>query len=168
MGYEEDLKRFRSNVEKSLQELTSNKTLDLISKKTAEIITRRTRLGSGVEETGARKTPLAKLASSTKKSRSYKRSRGQLSDKTSPNKSNLTETGEMLDSIKGRAINRMIEISPTGQRNKRLAAYHQLGRTSPTIMPSRKFLNLSFEDIRQLTAAMQDEFTKILNRVFGK
>ena len=163
-----DLKKFKEDLERAIDELSSAKTLTPIAKQTAEIIRRRTRLGQGVEETGAKKSPLAPLAASTKASRKKKSKQGKLSDKTSPNKSNLTESGEMLDSIAGRAMNRLIEISPTGARNKKLAAYHQLGRSSPSAMPARKFLNLSAEDIRQLTAVMQDEFTNILNRVFRK
>lgn len=165
MAIEQDMKKFRLKVERSLNELTSQSNLSPIATDLTEIIRRRTRLGYGVEKTGQPKQKLQPLASSTVRSRARKKSHGALSEKTSPKKSNLTETGQMLDSLRGRAINKLIEIGPTGDRNKKLTAYHQLGNAK---LPKRRFLNLAREDIRQLTAVMQDRFSIILEKVFGK
>ncbi|RTL05197.1 hypothetical protein EKK58_08595 [Candidatus Dependentiae bacterium] len=168
MSYEKDLQKFARQAEKAIDELISSKTLTPIAQKAAEIIKRRTRLGQGVAASGEKKKALAPLADSTKLSRKKKQKRGELSDLTTPNRSNLTETGEMLESLEGRAINKLIEVSVKGDRNKKLAAFHTLGRSSPTFMPKRPFLNLAMEDIKQLTAVLQDEFTNILNKVFKK
>lgn len=167
MGYPEDLEKFRKQVEQALGELISQSTLGPIAIETKNIIQRRTRLGKGVEESGAPKTPLAALAESTKQSRKYKKARGVLSDKTSANKSNLTETSEMLGSLRGYARKKAkagtIDVQPTGDRNRKLAAIHTLGGPK---LPKRAFLNLAAEDIKQLTAVLQDKFSEILDKVF--
>ena len=167
MGYPEDMEKFRKLIDTSMKELINQQTLGPIAIELKNIIQRRTRLGSGVEQTGAPKTPLAELASSTKKGRARKKELGLLSDKTSPNKSNLTETGQMLNSLRGYARKKAdagtIDIQPTGDRNKKLAAIHTLGNPE---LPKRRFLDLSLQDIKQLTAVLQDKFSEILDRVF--
>lgn len=165
MAYDEDLKKFNKKVEKALDDLTNSKNLSSIANDLAFVIKRRTRLGYGVEKSGDNKEKLAALKTSTVASRKKKKKKGNLAQETSPTKSNLTESGQMLNSLQGRAINKMIEIGPTGDRNKKLTAYHQLGNTK---MAARKYLNLAKEDIKQLTATMQDRFSIILDKVFGK
>lgn len=163
MGYDEDMDKFRKKIDQSLAQLLSQQTLGPIAVELKNIIQRRTRLGSGVDQTGAPKTPLADLASSTKLSRQRKKTAGLLSDKTSPNKSNLTETGQMLDSLKGSSRKGEIIVEPTGDRNKKLSAIHTLGGPK---LPKRRFLDLAAQDIKQLTATLQDKFSEILDRVF--
>lgn len=167
MGYPEDMERFRKLVDQAMNELISQQTMGPVAIELKNIIQRRTRLGSGVEQTGAQKTPLAELASSTKLSRQRKKAAGLLSDKTSPNKSNLTETGQMLNSLRGYARKKAkagtIDVQPTGDRNRTLAAIHTLGGPK---LPKRRFLDLAAQDIKQLTVVLQDKFSEILDRVF--
>lgn len=69
----------------------------------AKEVRRRTRLGRGVQRTGARSFKLAGLKESTIRSRRRTQNAGELSTDTSPTKSNLTETGQLLDAIDGRS-----------------------------------------------------------------
>jgi phage gpG-like protein len=167
MPADEDMNRFRAKLEKSLATLISQQTLSPIAIELKNIIQRRTRLGSGVEESGQPKVPLAPLAPSTRRSRKYKKGLGKLSELTSPNKSNLTETSQMLGSLRGYARKNAtagtIDIQPTGDRNRKLAAIHTLGGPK---LPKRPFLNLSAQDIKQLTAVLQDKFSEILEKIF--
>lgn len=167
MPIEEDLKKFKEKLDKSLNTLISQQTLSPIAIELKNIIQRRTRLGSGVEETGQPKVPLAPLAPSTKKARKYKKGLGKLSELTSPNKSNLTESSQMLGSLRGYARKNAtagtIDVQPTGDRNKKLTAIHTLGGPN---LPKRAFLNLSAQDIKQLTAVLQDKFSEILEKIF--
>lgn len=165
MSVKDDLTKFKERIIESLEQLTSTKELGPIATDTAEIIRRRTRLGSGVESTGAAKSPLAKLKQSTIAARTRKKKQGKLSDKTSPKKSNLTDTSEMLESLQGRAINGLISVAPTGERNKRVAGYAIQGSAT---RPKRKFLDLGKEDIKQVQVKLQDRFIKILDSVFRK
>lgn len=167
MPIEEDLKKFKEKLDKSLNTLISQQTLSPIAIELKNIIQRRTRLGSGVEESGQPKVPLAPLAPSTKKARKYKKGLGKLSELTSPNKSNLTESSQMLGSLRGYARKNAaagtMEVTPTGDRNRKLTAIHTLGGPN---LPKRPFLNLSAQDIKQLTAVLQDKFSEILEKIF--
>jgi len=167
MPADEDMKKFKAKLDKSLDDLISQQTLSPIAIELKNIIQRRTRLGSGVEESGQPKVPLAPLATSTKQARKYKKGLGKLSELTSPNKSNLTESSAMLGSLRGYARKNAkagtMEVKPTGDRNKKLAAIHTLGGVN---LPKRAFLNMSAQDIKQLTAVLQDKFSEILDRIF--
>lgn len=163
MPVEEDINKFKLKVEQALKDLTAEDNLKTFGQDLRDIIVRRTRLGYIVPSTNAPKEKMEALAPSTKKQRKYKQKKGDLSDLTSPNKANLTLTGEMLNSLTSETKQGVISISPKGDRNKKLAAYHQEGNSK---MPSRPFLDLSYEDVRQLTVKMQDAFTKILDKIF--
>ena len=97
------------------------KALKAFEKEIPEQIRKRTRLGGGVEVRdkktglGGRRTTLEKLATSTKEYRSfYARS---LHPQTSPSKSNLTATGQLLDSLEGRKRpGDIIKVSAEGRR----------------------------------------------------
>jgi hypothetical protein len=89
----EKLQQIRRKVESTLAD---NKDLDFLLKEIPMQIEKRTRLGKGVSDTGE----LIKL---NPLSEGYvkQRKKGKLSSLTSPKKSNLTRTGEMLSSIFG-------------------------------------------------------------------
>lgn len=134
----------------------------------ATIIRRRTLLGFGVEENGGARRRLKKLSGSYIEQRQGRavywtgkngkvrrvptsakfRSRLRLSTKTTPGKSNLTLSGQLLDSIKatvqgpGRGF-----IAPDGSRtdgftNQEIATFVEEA--------GREFLNLSNNEIKQL------------------
>jgi hypothetical protein len=102
----------------------------------AGMIRLRTRLGSGVSSPGADKEPLKPLAESTIQARKgkiafyeapngkripYPRSKShdpvKLSEFTTPSKSNLTRTGQLLDSHGVKSVSQgSVTIGPTGTR----------------------------------------------------
>lgn len=159
-----DLSKFKQKLLKVLDEQKSEAYLKQIAVEFANVIRDRTRLGYGVNEQGGSKVKLKALSPVTIEARRYKKKRGELSDKTSPTKSNLTDTGQLLDSLKGRAINKLIQISPEGSRkgsslsNAAVASYvEDAGRT---------FLDLSSQDIKKLTSMVQDQLNEIVNKTF--
>lgn len=164
MGVKEDMDSFQSKVSKALEDLVSPQNLKPIANDLAEIIRRRTRLGSGVDSSGGKKSPLKALKQSTVDSRKSKQTRGLLSDKTSPRKSNLTDTAQLLDSLQAKVVSKQIEISPVGNRKDGNLSNAQVGAYVESA--GRKFLNLGLEDIKQLTAVMQDSFNSIVNKIF--
>lgn len=90
------LKDRLKTLEKEVSKNINPKVFDFILTEVPETIRKRTLLGKGVPSEGAANTSLKSLSKSYKKFRSkYK----QLSNKTTPNKSNLTLTGKMLDDI---------------------------------------------------------------------
>lgn len=185
-----------SSAEKALREckrIAAKKSqLQPIADLAAELIVTRTALGKGADTDGGTPVKLAPL------SESYKAVRGKkvrfltnkktkkifaapgktvnLSSLTSPGKSNLTATRQMLDSIYGQASDGRIEVTVDDARgpdllgnsssvtNSELIAIHERGATishpSGTTMkiPARPFFHLTKDQLDRLGR----EFRKVL------
>lgn len=146
-----------------------------LAEKTADQIRTRTRLGFGVDENG-RQERLKPLAESYREQRKgniafftnqfgvkipfVPKTKPKLSSLTTPSKSNLTNTSQMLDSIKGKAKNGVMFISITGLRrdgftNKEIADFvEDQGRT---------FFNLTNAEKNQLAREIKNRILKNLN-----
>lgn len=96
----------RKRVELVLQQVQTEENLGALGKVIAEQIKKRTRLGYGVEEQGDPQQKLKALSDDYKDWR--KKNKGKLSSATTVSKSNLTQTGEMLDSIQSRVEGKSI------------------------------------------------------------
>lgn len=105
---------------------------------TANMIRVRTRKGKGVATEGGAIKPLRKLEKSTVE----RRKRKQLHPETKPSKSNLTETGQMLDSIEGSGKKGEAVISYSNQEAANKAGFNR---------KKRPFENLSRGEIRKIT-----------------
>jgi len=144
------------------------------------IVRRRTLLGFGVPSNGASRVKLKPLSESYKDQRAGKvvfytdklgrvrrvktsagfKSRISLSDRTTPSKSNLTLSFQMLASLRGKVtgIGSGV-VEPTGTRSD--------GMTNAQIAQfvteqGREFLNLSNNEIKQLEIFIQDIGLEIL------
>lgn len=159
MSTESDLKKFKDKIDKALDELVAPKTLKTIGDFEAGLVKRRSRLGYGVPQDGGNKVKFADLSPITVASRKKKK----LASETTPKKSNLTETGKLLNDLVSKIEGRSTIIGHTKDRNKRIGAFHQTGGGK---LPQRRYLGLAKEDIKQITAQMQDIFTDILNKLF--
>lgn len=111
-----------------------------------EMIKTRTRLGSGVPELGKAQQKLAPLADTTKVKRKREKAAGRLSSKTTPAKSNLTQTGELLDNIKFITSGKTLEIYIAGDRNRKVATY---------VADARPFFTLSKSEVSRLADVIQ-------------
>jgi hypothetical protein len=116
-----------------------------------ERIRKRTRLGYGVSALGANQNPLEKLADSTIRKRKNLNRRGKLSGDTKPNKSNLTESGQLLDSLEVRANGTTVEIFVSGTRNQTIFSYN---------VGTRPFLNPTRQDLKALANLIETEIRK--------
>ncbi len=159
MSVEKDLDAFNKKIQKALDELIGPKTLKTIGNFEAGLIKKRSRLGYGVPKDLGPKQKFADLATSTVKARKKKKLAGE----TTAKKSNLTETGQLLNDLVSSIEGRSTIIGHTKDRNKRIGAFHQTGGSN---LPQRRYLGLATEDLKQIKAQMQDIFTDILNRLF--
>lgn len=91
---------FRKKLEKALLKVLSQTKMKSWMDETAADIKKRTRLGSGVEKDLDSKSSLKRLSDSYKQFRK-RNPHGELAESTTANKSNLTYSGQMLDSISG-------------------------------------------------------------------
>jgi len=142
-----------------LKDVSEPKNIQKYAEQAASMIKLRTRLGMGVSKDGGDKKALKKLASSTKVSRVRKSKTGKLSSDTSPGKSNLTETGQLLDSIEVISISKgQVRIGPKGKRRDGLSNPEVAGYVTAQ---GRPFNNLSKVEIKRI----QDQMTRDLNKL---
>lgn len=124
--------KFQEAMTKALDKLGDVENMEVFGLVAADMIRTRTRLGSSVRGDGEAKTPLKPLSDSYKAFRagkiafftkagivrSYVPDHGpELSSFTTPTKSNLTLTGQMLDSLNITSVARNeVKIEPSGVR----------------------------------------------------
>lgn len=154
------IKRINAAVTESIKP----RELEPVGRFAVDIIVKRTRLGYGVSRNYGFKEQLKRL------SKSYVKYRGRVSlgELTTPKKSNLTLTGQMLRSMAViSAVPGKVEIGPTGNRRKRgneektptnaaVAAYQEdQGRT---------FNRMSIYEIQQVLRFYRRSFGDLLNK----
>jgi len=157
-----DLAGIKINLENTIKKIQKRQNMEVLAKEGAELIKKRTRLGKGVDPNG-NQTKLTKLAKSTVKQRKKK----DLSSLTSPGKSNLTQSGKMLDGIYGRSkgdgVGEILINNKShegGLTNRELAEIHDQG-LNPKI-PKREFFNLSTSEQNAIRKILRDLIRKLL------
>lgn len=145
-----DFKKAFKNLENIVKGISSKDSLEEIGAEVVEMVKKRTQLGYGVEDTGKTKKKLTKLEDSTIKSRKQK----NLSGMTEPKKSNLTETGDMLDDIKvTKSSNGELEIGFGSDFSQKKANWN----TNPTKHPNKRpFMALSNVEIKRVKDKIQE------------
>ena len=113
-----DTKRWRDAVKKVIPEITKPAQMRKYGELAAGMIKLRTRLGSGLAYDGADKQKLKPLKPSTVERRKSLKEKGRLSGETSPRKSNLTQSGQLLDSVQvTNAGVATVSVGPRGGRD---------------------------------------------------
>lgn len=147
----------KADLTKVFKEASSSKNMKAIGSQAAEIIRRRTRLGYGVEKNEGKRERLKPLSPKYIE----KRKQNTLSSQTTPRRSNLTFTGELLDSIEAHdATQGEVQVGPRGARsdggpdNEKLAEYVRDA--------GRPFNNLSATEIKQLTQFFEEIIEKLI------
>lgn len=153
-------------IERIFKTAASPREMRELGEQAVQDVRKRTRLGYGVEEDGKARYKLQGLSSSYIEKRRRYKSRNILSDKTSASKSNLTLSGQMLDSLRVlKANTRSVEIGPFGNRkafppgsrakrvgNKKVSDFVQA--------KGRVYLNLSDLEIKKLARYYQNQILK--------
>ena len=157
------MKSIINNVGRHIIRLSRDrKILKLIADAGAKIIQIRTSQGFGVDQDEGSKKELRKLKASTIKQR--KRYKDRLASGVGPDKSRLTFTGQMIDSIKGKvASNKAIvylkgKHKNTSLSNEELAAIHE--------DTGRKFMHFSNKEIEVIRGIARREIKNALKKLF--
>lgn len=173
-------------IEFALNFLNKKSTLNAIGKLIVRMITVRTRTGFGVARTGAARKRLAKLSKGYIEARKGKplfltntitkkvfsnrdgnkakyTTAMKLSGMTSASKSNLTQTGEMIDNLTHSVSGNKISVSPSGRDAKQKAEWAEDGSSN---RPQRPFLHLSNNELKQIRQFIQGEIGKALRQKF--
>lgn len=131
MASKSDLAKARNRakmlaMKSAAEEVRSPENMKKYGEMVAAMIKLRTRLGDSVKAEGADKVPLKALSTKRPKSggpsyvevRERDERMGRLSDQTSPRKSNLTRTGQLLDSEAVKSVSTgKVTVGPTGDRD---------------------------------------------------
>ncbi len=158
-----DTKRLRDAIKNALPDITKASQMRKYGELAAGMIKLRTRLGSGVAYDGADKQKLKSLKPSTVDRRSKLKEAGRLSGETSPRKSNLTQSGQLLDSVQvTNAGVATVSVGPKGGRddgltNQKVAEYVTDG--------GRPFNSLSKIETKRLHDEVKRNLREAIKRV---
>lgn len=158
--------KLQNDLTKKLEEMAKQITLpkntrqlEVIGQLAVDLIVKRTRLGFGVKKNGGKRFRLASLTEGYVK----QRKKGGLSSFTRPKKSNLTRTGQMLESVKILKLSRgVITVGPQGKRND--------GKSNDDIAiwnakrKGRSFIYISDNEYNQLRRAYRKMFGDLLKK----
>ena len=155
-AFQRDFKKSNTKIMKELKD-----TLPDIGDAMIEEIQKRTKLGYGVDDNYGSKSPLKKLSDA------YKRQRKNmnLGERGKWNKSNLTLTGSMLESLKARTnkSSYTVTVRPTGSDEKGVSNARKAGQQEKD---GRPFLYLSTPEIKRISKVLREALDKIVKRLF--
>ena len=160
-----DLKKIIKRIEKTLGVAVTKKQMQDLGEFARDLIVKRTRLGYGVPDELKEKARLAALAPSYIKQRKQM----NLASTTRPGRSNLTQTGQMLESLKVIVKNGAALITPHGTRddgktNLEVATYNAIGDLSRN-RPPRVFNQISRSEYNQIMRFYRRSFTDLLKKI---
>lgn len=157
-----DLKRIIRNMRRDIGFSVARNSMRKLGLLAIDIIAERTRRGYGVARTGGRKERLKSLSPPYVKYR--KRNARKLAATTSPGRSNLTFTGQLLRSLVVKvATNRRVTWGPNRRKRQviRGLTNEQVGEFVSGIRP---FNNLSESEIALLVKRLDRNLQKRLKR----
>lgn len=149
-------KRKLSNIEQLVREKGFRKDLADLGRR---IIFTRTKLGKGVKKNAKAPTKLKKLSPDYKAFRQVFKPIGSLG---TPNKSNLTYTGEMLDSLKSETTLRGFRVFIPKSKRKDGETNSEVAKS---VSRQRPFLRFAQTEMRQLENFINDEFERRLEKL---
>lgn len=144
-------------AERALKDASSKSQLETLGQEAKALIQKRTRLGGGVESSLGPRTQLKKLSEPYKKQRRKLKRDSKLSDTTTPAKSNLTQTGQMIESIDVNVSNGKVSLFFSNTKAKLKAKWVQDG--------GRGFFNISKPEFNQLQKNLQERVQSILKKL---
>ena len=150
-----DLKQVVNSLQRRFSRPLSKKELREVGDLSSEAIFNRTKKGFGVKTTGGNPSRLLKLSDQYIQ---FRRQFKSLASDTSPSKSNLTLTGQMLESIGTKKVRQgtrgkaLVLVAVQGRKNINKALW-QADR-------KRIFMNLSKKELREITEFMTKAIKK--------
>lgn len=151
-----DFKDLQNKIDAVIKNVGSLPRMVKVANETKKMVQERTRQGFGVKKTDTNKVRLKKLSPSYKKRRKKLQKKGLLSDKTTPNKSNLTQKGEMIDTLKTQVSRNKAEVKVNGDKNQKKAKQQAKA--------GRKFMDLSKTELKKvlniIKQDIKDDITK--------
>lgn len=151
------IKDFARNFEKKMSETLEKATSKAVLEEGRDLVVadikRRVTLGFGVEQTGKGKVRFKRLSDSYITARTRYLDLGK---NAKPKKSNLHQTGQMIEEDLGGVVDdKKIIIGMQSDRSARVAAF---------VEKTRPFLNLSGAEIKKITKFFRLQITEIFKK----
>ncbi len=161
------MSRILNKIKTTFEQVAKGNALKATAHFAADIVVKRTRLGYGVFKHLGPKGKFMPLAPLTIKARTHKSKMGMLSGLTRPKRSNLTETGQMLDSIDAIKRGDKWYIQPTGRRRDGLTNYEvaYFAHKGSRNRPPRPFMNISGAEQSQIVRFYRRNFTALIKKL---
>lgn len=154
-----NISRVLKGIRDRFDRAADSKEMRRLGDKAAEMIRIRTRLGYGVPRDDAKRRKLKSLQPTTIEQRILLSQRGLMSQFTRPRRSNLTATGQLLDSLQTiKARGKQVIIGPKGSR-------WDTDLTNPEVSEfvsrqGRPYLHLTALEVKKLARFYQNEIVK--------
>lgn len=150
-----------SDIEKAILNALGDKAvLNLIGTTAVRAIKRRTKTGKGVPDNFARSQKLPEFKQSTIKRRQYAKRAGELTGEgATVKKTNVTRTGELLNSVTYEISGNSVDIKLKDDANVKKAG-HLLG-----INKGYQFMRVSKNEFRQLTEVVSARVSAAIKRL---
>lgn len=141
------VKEMRKKLETVLEDTINKELMSEIGELVAKTVKDRTRDGFGVSENYENKKALKPLTAATKRIRTGVQKKGQLSSQTTPETSNLTRSGRMLNNIGYNASDKEVIILPKGKEQLK----------ARDVSKDRPFMNLSKQEINTVIKLIKNK-----------
>jgi len=174
MSAKSDLNKIFQRITDTVEDLATSNQLRVLGREAGRLIKQRTRFGGkgSVDVAGANLGKLKNISKTTKKYRDFYRSIIH-SSAAGGSKSNLTFTGQLLDSMKVRVLNKTkVEIGPAGPRKpfrgfgltkrKRTSTTPSNEQVAEFVSEERPFNHLSKLEQGKLVKFYQRTFDRLL------
>jgi hypothetical protein len=159
----QQITRISREISASLNSTIDSNFMRQVGEEAKWLIFVRTKLGYGVGSQGGVKQKLKPLSPFYIELRKILKKESMLDPSTSPKKSNLTNTGQMLASIQvKRASNGIVWLGPMGYRDDRLTNE----QVANTVSKDRPFMFLSDLETKKLKRFAQNNFTSVFKQRF--
>lgn len=150
-------------LQQGARKLTSKANLRPMAEKLAQKVRIRTRRGRGVPKKLKPEKDLPLLKTNTINARTLLDLDGELSRKTSPGRSNLTQRGDMLDSLEGKAFDKKIVVKPTGIDSEGIRNAQKAKWAKDK---GFHFLSLSDKEGQKLKRQLEEQFQQLVRFFF--
>ena len=149
-------KKLEIQIKAVIEGLIKKSTMQEIADLSKNLVVQRTGKGFGVNTPEGKKVKLKGISESYKKERKRLRKQGKLSGDTTPQKSNLTKSKQMLDSVDAKASTAKATVFLNNPQAKNKAEYQSA--------QGRAFMNLSKAEVEKIKKLIEKKIIDDINK----
>lgn len=149
-------KQLEIQIKAVIQGVIKKSTMQEVANLAKNQVVERTSKGFGVKKPEGPKERLKGISESTKKRRRRYAKAGDLSSETSPNKSNLTRSRQMLKSVDAKASTAKAEVFLNNEQAR--------NKAEDQVNQGREFMNLSKTEVQKIKKLLEQKIIDDINK----